>query len=101
MKAILSFRIACGSSVFLLVLFLTLPAARAYENSALRDEAYDDAVRRVSQQDAVAGAQATLASLFGTNAVISLPPSFSRSPIALPSFDSKNLEIDQEAVNDS
>lgn len=49
------------------------------------------------RQAEVKKAQATMASLFGKNAVISVPPRMGGT-VALPSFDSKNMKIDQGAI---
>jgi len=44
--------------------------------------------------------QSTRASLFGKNAVMAVPPQIAGGTMALPSFDSQNLEIDQEVIQE-
>lgn len=51
------------------------------------------------QQAGVSSAQATMASLFGRGAVMPVPPQMTGGTLALPSFDSSNLEIDKETVS--
>lgn len=56
--------------------------------------------RRVSSgdpQDGAAAAQATMASLFGPKASLALPPRVDGT-IALPGFDSKNLQVDESVT---
>lgn len=63
------------------VLFCAVPLGEAQEDP--------------DQAASVAQAQATLASLFGSKAVLPVPPQVNGT-IALPSFDSKDLRVDEE-----
>lgn len=65
------------------------------------DTAYEDAIEN-GGQGSVTSAQSTLASLFGEKAVISIPPQISRNAtIAIPSFDSKDLELEKNDLFES
>jgi hypothetical protein len=65
------------------------------------DTTYEDAIED-GGQSAVTSAQSTLASLFGEKAVISIPPQIGRSAtIAIPSFDSKDLQIEKNDLFES
>jgi len=51
-------------------------------------------------QDDLINAQTTLSSLFGKNAVMAVPPQIAGGTVALPSFDSGNLLISEEVVEE-
>jgi len=64
-------------------------------SSAQLVSAEEDFAEPVDQAQAIADAQATLASLFSPNATMPLVPSM-KGTVALPSSDSKNITIDED-----
>jgi hypothetical protein len=88
-------------SVFLLIPFLVFSfpiSARAQGDGSkvfggVVTEEYDD---QADQGPQTAGAQATLASLFGGGKKMAVPPQMAGGTIALPSFDSRDMTVDDQ-----
>lgn len=91
-------------SVFLVLFFLPFfpAAALAQQDPAEDAENYAEEINRINnEQEELMNAQATLNSLFGKNKTMVIPPQVAGGTLALPSFDSKDLEIEKEAVEEN
>ncbi|HQB12258.1 MAG TPA: hypothetical protein PLX96_04710 [Candidatus Omnitrophota bacterium] len=81
--------------LFFLTAFFMVFSSGTFCRALPADTAYGDAIED-GGQGSVTSAQSTLASLFGEKAVISIPPQIGRdATIAIPSFDSRELEIEK------
>jgi hypothetical protein len=96
-----SFRVAYIFLTVFLFLFMLFPADSCADYAVIGDDnEYEIYTDEPEPERQVTDAEATLASLFGKNATIAIPPQIAGGTIALPSFDSKDLKIEKMEVSE-
>ena len=73
---------------------LVCPLAGWADYAVVGDDGYEVYAEEPDQQQKIADAQKTLASLFGKNATLAIPPQMAGGTIELPSFHSSDSELE-------